>query len=159
MKWGSRSIAACNAVLFLVALSSVGHARQATSAGGPNPKTLKNPVRMNAASLERGEQVYQKYCRHCHGAGAKGDGPQAPEGSHPADLTDAKWDHGGTDGEIYTTIRNGVAPKFDMTPYEGKITDEDIWNVVIYLRSIGPKPAARATGAPPSKAAAKPSGR
>jgi len=52
MKWGSRSIAACNAVLFLVALSSVGHARQATSAGGPNPKTLKNPVRVNAASLE-----------------------------------------------------------------------------------------------------------
>jgi mono/diheme cytochrome c family protein len=146
-------------MLCLVALSSAGYASQATSAGGANPKTLKNPVRVNAASLERGEQVFQKYCRHCHGASGKGDGPQAPEGSHPADLTDVKWDHGGTDGEIYTTIRNGLGPKFDMTPYEGKITDEDIWNGVIYLRSIGPKPSASATGPPSPKAAARPSGR
>ena len=60
MKWASCSITARVAMLCLVALSSAGYASQATSAGGANPKTLKNPVRVNAASLERGEQVFQK---------------------------------------------------------------------------------------------------
>ena len=58
-------------------------------------------------------------------------------------MTDARWDHGSTDGEIFVTIHDGVPPKYDMDSYEGKITDTDIWNVVNYLRSIGPKASQR----------------
>jgi hypothetical protein len=50
------------------------------------------------------------------------------------------WDHGSTDGEIFTNIKDGVGPKFDMKPMKAKIPMEtDIWNVVNYLRSLGPK--------------------
>jgi mono/diheme cytochrome c family protein len=108
-----------------------------------NPKTLKNPVQSTPTSIASGQGTFQRFCTRCHGPEGKGDGPQAPEGSHPANLTDAQWDHGGTDGEIFTTIHDGVPPKYDMDSYEGKVTDTEIWNLVNYLRSIGPKPDQR----------------
>ena len=59
-----------------------------------------DPVAASAESVESGKALYAKNCRFCHGPEAKGNGPLAPKGSMPSDLTDAKWDHGGTDGEI-----------------------------------------------------------
>lgn len=106
-----------------------------------DPKALKNPVSATKESVEQGQALFQRFCIRCHGDEGKGDGRQAPEGSHPANLTDDRWDHGSTDGEIFTTIHDGVGPKYDMDSYEGKISDTDIWNVVNYIRSIGPKAA------------------
>jgi mono/diheme cytochrome c family protein len=124
-------------VAWLVILSPAVPVAQAPQ---PSPASkLKNPVASTKASVEQGQAVFQRLCSKCHGDEGKGDGRQAPEGSHPANLTDDHWDHGATDGEIFTTIHDGVAPKFDMDSYEGKITDTDIWNVVNFLRNIGPK--------------------
>ena len=58
----------------------------------------------------------------------------------PADLTDADWKHGSTDGEIYTAIHGGIKTA-GMRAYSPKLTDHQIWDVVNYLRSIGPKKA------------------
>jgi len=30
-----------------------------------------------------------------------------------------------------------------MVGFKGKMPDQDIWNIINYLRSLGPKPAAR----------------
>jgi len=100
---------------------------------------LKNPVAPSAESVAAGKATYTKNCRFCHGTDAKGNGPMAPQGTHPSDLTDAKWDRGPSDGEIFTVIHDGAGPKFDMKGYKGKLSDTDIWNVVNYLRSIGTK--------------------
>jgi mono/diheme cytochrome c family protein len=125
---------------FAVCILSLGAVFASAQGGRANdPKTLKNPVPATAASIADGQATFQRFCTRCHGQEGKGDGSQAPEGSHPANLTDAQWDHGGTDGEIFTTIHDGVPPKYDMDSYEGKITDTEIWNLVNYLRSIGPK--------------------
>jgi cytochrome c len=129
--------AASAALVWLWAASAA--ALDAAQAGVPaDPKTLKNPVGVTAASIAQGQAVYQRLCARCHGDQGKGDGAQAPEGSHPANLTDAQWNHGSTDGEIFTTIHDGVPPKYDMDSYEGKISDTDIWNIINYIRSIGP---------------------
>jgi len=58
-------------------------------------------------------------------------------------LTDDKWDHGSTDAEIFAVIKDGIAPKLDMKGYNSKMTPQEMWNVVNYLRSIGPKGASR----------------
>jgi mono/diheme cytochrome c family protein len=34
---------------------------------------------------------------------------------------------------------HGVAPEFNMTPWKGMLKDDEIWNVVNYLRSIAKK--------------------
>ena len=104
--------------------------------GSDAGKKMKNPVPASAESIAAGKALYQKNCRFCHGADAKGNGPMAPEGTHPPDLTDAKWDRGSTDGEIFLVIRDGAGPKFDMKGYKSKMSETDIWNVVNYVRSL-----------------------
>lgn len=129
---------ACAALttLMLATAHAIGRSAQTESKGNPEARTLKNPVPANAESAAAGQQVFRKYCRFCHGDEAKGDGPQAPKGSHPANLTDDTWDHGSSDGEIYTVIRDGPDQKSVMKPYKSKLTDKELWSLVNYLRSL-----------------------
>lgn len=99
---------------------------------------LKNPESVNAESIEAGRKLYQRFCASCHGAGAKGDGGMALSGGTPSDLTDETWDYGSTDGEIFVAIRDGVSS--DMLAYKEKLTDKQIWQIVGFVRSLGPKP-------------------
>jgi mono/diheme cytochrome c family protein len=107
--------------------------------GNAQAKAPKNPVPSTPESIAAGQKTFMKYCKFCHGADAKGDGPMAPEGTHPPNLTDDKWDHGSSDGEIFVVIRDGVGPKFDMKGFKSKLTAPEMWSVVNYLRSLGPK--------------------
>jgi len=107
--------------------------------GSPEGKKMKNPVPSSADSIKAGQATFQKNCRFCHGADAKGDGPMAPKDTHPSNLTDDKWDRGSTDGEIFLVIRDGAGPKFEMKGYKSKMSETDIWNVVNYLRSLQAK--------------------
>jgi len=107
--------------------------------GNPEAQKLKNPIASSPASIKAGQALFQKNCRFCHGADAKGDGPMAPEGTHPPNLTDDKWDRGSSDGEIFAVIRDGAGPKFDMKGYKSKMSEQDMWNIVNYLRSLQAK--------------------
>lgn len=107
--------------------------------GSPEGKKLKNPVATSAAAVSAGQQTFQKMCAFCHGKDASGNGPLAPKGTTPSNLTDATWDRGDTDGEIFLVLQEGAGPKFEMKGYKGKIPDPDLWNIVHYLRSLGPR--------------------
>ena len=128
------------AVLSWILAAGSGVAAQSKPAAKP---AVKNPVPSSPASIAAGEAAFKRYCRFCHGEDAKGDGPQAPKDTHPPNLTDAKWDHGSTDGDIFNVIKDGIGPKFDMKGYNSRMTPQEMWNVVNYLRSIGPAGAAR----------------
>ena len=104
--------------------------------GSPEGKAMKNPVAASAESIAAGQAAYAKNCRFCHGAEGKGDGTMAPKDTHPSDLTDAKWDRGSTDGEIFLVIQNGAGPEMKMKGFKGRVKDDDIWNIVNYLRSV-----------------------
>jgi mono/diheme cytochrome c family protein len=124
--------------LIYIAIASLGLAGQtAATKGAAKAAALKNPVASTPSSIAAGQASFQKYCRFCHGADAKGDGPQAPKDTHPPNLTDEKWDHGSTDAEIFTTIKDGIGPKFDMKGFNSKLTPPEMWNIVNYLRSLG----------------------
>ena len=125
-------------VLALLAIVAVSAAAQ-NPGGSPEGKKLKNPVASTPESIKAGQASFQKYCRFCHGADAKGNGPMAPKDTHPSDLTDAKWDRGSTDGELFMVIKEGAGPKFDMKGFKSKMSETDIWNVVNYLRSLQAK--------------------
>ena len=105
--------------------------------GSDAGKKMKSPVPSSPESIDKGKALFQKNCRFCHGAEAKGNGPMAPEGTHPSDLTDEKWDRGSTDGEIFLVIRDGAGPKFDMKGFKSKLSETDMWNIVNYVRSLG----------------------
>jgi mono/diheme cytochrome c family protein len=124
----------------LVLLSSVSVIRAQQPGGSPEGKKLKNPVAATAASLEAGQKTFQKMCAFCHGKDGAGNGPMVPKGmTSPPSLIDDKWDRGSTDGEIFLVLQTGAGPKFEMKGLKGKVADEQLWNVVNYVRSLGSK--------------------
>ena len=135
----TRGIAIGFAIMSIFAIGPTVQARQGqtarTAAETAKAKALKNPVAADTASLDAGRVVFQKFCQSCHGPEGKGDGPGGSN-LKPANFTDQKWDHGGTDGEIFTTIKTGVGPKFDMDSWDGRIQDREIWNVVNYIKTF-----------------------
>ncbi len=134
---GSRVIARACVLLSICVLVAMSARAGQRGIGGATTNALKNPVKASPESIAAGKQTFTKYCAFCHGPEAKGDGPMAPKDTHPPNLTDTTWLHGSSDGEIFTNIHDGIGPKFDMKPNKDKLKDEEIWNVVNYLRSIG----------------------
>ena len=104
----------------------------------PAAAALKNPVNADATSIAAGKQAYDKQCAGCHGDTGKGDGAMGEElNPKPANLVDADWKHGSSDGEIFVVIRDGVK-NTGMNPFGRKMTTHQMWDTVNYLRSIGP---------------------
>ena len=103
----------------------------------------KNPIATSENSIKAGRAVYSRICRDCHGLQAKGDGIKAPPGSKPANLIDAEWKYGGSDPEIFKTIKGGVKPFDVMEPWGKKISDTDIWNTINFLHDLAAKAAAK----------------
>ena len=126
-----------SAAAWLIAFSAA--AQSAPAPKNAEAAKVKNPVKATVESIDAGKTAYNKYCKFCHNDGGTGDGALAPKDTHPPNLVDATWDHGSTDGEIFANIRDGVGAKFVMKPMKAKIMDTDIWNVINYLRSLGPK--------------------
>ena len=130
------------ATVFLVSIGGriILNGQEPAAAGGnAEAAKMKNPVAASEESVKAGETVFQRNCARCHGANGKGGQPVGSATS--ANLTDEKWDHGATDGEIFNTIKNGVPPAYMMEPWEGQISEENMWNVINYIRTLGPKAA------------------
>ena len=117
-------------VFCLVAAASVLDAQS-----GAEPK---NPIAVTPESIAAGKQTYLRTCAPCHGTSGEG-GPGNDLIPAAPDLTDAMWDHGSTDAAIFTNIKEGIGPDFNMTPFKDRLKDDDIWNVVNYLRTIAKK--------------------
>ena len=98
-------------------------------------QALENPIEPTRDSIAAGRQRYAFTCRQCHGNTGKGDGDMSHACGVPSDFTDAVWQHGESDGEIFTVIRDGVTA--DMQGYANRFSDEDLWNLVNYIRSLG----------------------
>jgi mono/diheme cytochrome c family protein len=137
------SVAAGVALVVLLA-GAAGTVAAQRRGGDPKLRALKNPVPATPAAATAGRQLYAKNCRHCHGLKGLGDGPLAPKNPRPANLTDATWDHGSSDGEIYTIILNGAPAKdTEMKGMKGTLTPTQIWQIVHFIRTLGPKPGAK----------------
>ena len=105
--------------------------------GNPEAARIKNPVEASAASLSAGKRAYQRLCGKCHGPEGAGDGTSATGTVAPSDLTSGKWVYGGSDGEIFSVVHDGVSA--DMEGYAARLSDAEIWNIVNYVKSLGPK--------------------
>ena len=102
--------------------------------GNLEAANLRNPIATTPESLAAGKRFYTQFCATCHGPVGKGDGATAGA-DQPSDLTDGAWDYGASDGEIFVVIRDGLTGK-DMGGYAGRISDNDIWNVVNFIHTL-----------------------
>lgn len=98
-----------------------------------NFKTMKNPVAKGDASNKAGMALYNKNCASCHGKVGLGDGVKARAlKDHPGDFSAAAYQNQ-TDGEHFYKTKTG---RGEMPKYEGKLSDDDIWNIVNYMRTF-----------------------
>src|SRR6266550_1518952 len=92
----------------------------------------KNPYAGDAKIAKLGEYQFRSNCAFCHGLGARG-------GGRGPDLTKAQKRHGNSDAEIFHNIHDGISGTAMPAATNGGIgvgmSDEEIWQVVTYLRS------------------------
>ncbi len=97
----------------------------------------KNPYAGDVKVAKLGEFEFRANCAFCHGLGAHG-------GGRGPDLTRTPKKHGDADTEIFNTINNGVPgtamPPNGATQQGVGMTEEEIWQVVTYIRSVEKKP-------------------
>lgn len=104
-------------------------------------KKLKNPVAPTAAALADGQKIYGQHCENCHGEKGDGKGQKAAElSTAPTDFTDAQKMSGVTDGEFFWQITKGRQP---MPAFEDKLTPDQRWESVDFIRTFATKPADR----------------
>ncbi len=128
------------AVRYVVTLLSMqfafGHAGSSHGAAHEgNGVTIPAPIATPADASVTGKKLYGRYCAACHGANGTGEeGPDSIPVS-PPDLTDGAWIYGGSDMEIFASIRKGVAPNYYMPPWP-QISDADTLSLVRYIREL-----------------------
>ncbi len=102
-----------------------------------------NPIRFTEASVDRGKKVYKTQCALCHGDKGDGKGDLATEMKlNVPDLTKPGFLDGRTDGELFALVGTGKDP---MPSQKGRMPEQQLWNVVNYLRALGGKVPAKPT--------------
>jgi mono/diheme cytochrome c family protein len=93
-----------------------------------------------------GAEVYAQHCASCHGARLEGQAnwrERLPNGRLPApphDESGHTWHH--ADHVLFAITKNGLVPPYapdgyesDMPAFGGRLTDDEIWAVLAYLKS------------------------
>jgi putative heme-binding domain-containing protein len=103
----------------------------------------QNPLAQDPAAAKAGEYEFRINCALCHGLGARG-------GGRGPDLTRAQKKHAHSDAEMFQIISNGIpgtAMPANGTNGQGVgMTDEEIWQIITYIRSQEVKASANASG-------------
>jgi cytochrome c oxidase cbb3-type subunit 3 len=106
--------------------------------GGTNPPALDARAKMydnNAPAIAEGQFLYTKMnCVGCHAHGGGGMGPP---------LMDDEWRYGGRIDQIAATIAEG-RPN-GMPAWRNKLTEDQIWKLAAYVRSLSGQPSKDAT--------------
>ena len=112
-------------------------------------KTPDDPA--NPQQVTRGKAVYAQHCAACHGARLEGQPnwqENLPTGRMPAPPHDASghtWHH--PDSVLFGITKYGLVPgryappryQSDMLAFGNQLSDEEIWAVLAYIKSIWPE--------------------
>lgn len=89
---------------------------------------------------EKPEDIYKTYCWQCHGMQGDGMGINIPDMSvQPRDHTDNKEMSVRSDEELFKAIKEGgrsIGKSLLMPAWEGVLSDEDVQDLVQYLRKL-----------------------
>jgi len=120
-------------VFFFFAAALLGQNTSSDSCSNPAAVAkMVNPVKPTAESLAQGKKYYGYDCAMCHGATGDGKGEVDPGGKLP-DFTNPASMKEMTDGEMFCSLKGG---KGHMPLERIRITPNELWNLVNYVRSL-----------------------
>ena len=112
------------------------------AAPGDDPRADRG----DAAKVAMGAALYSQHCASCHGAKLEGQPhwrKRLPNGRMPApphDESGHTWHH--SDAVLFGITKNGLVPPYapkdyesDMPAFRGKLSDDEIWAVLAYIKS------------------------
>jgi len=104
----------------------------------------KNPAPTSEESVAKGKELYLERtkgnCVYCHGETGAGNEANFPRlRRKPADLTNKERMSAMTDGEVFWKITKGITGI--MPSMEKRLTEEERWHVVNYIRTLAKEPA------------------
>lgn len=119
----------------LLILSGLAIALYAMSVEAYPDTYRRTDVSYNAVSVAHGAVLFSQYCVACHGQGGKGDGPLAARlPAKPVNLTEPHTAlH--TAGDLFWWLTHGKS-KTAMPGFAQKMTDEERWDMVNFLRAF-----------------------
>lgn len=84
-----------------------------------------------------GQVIYEEHCFRCHGMNGKGDGPDSGLQIVPPANFQSLRSRAKTDFELLTIIEYGIAFS-PMHGFRGRMTDDELLEVIDYIRTIAP---------------------
>ncbi|MBM3123494.1 MAG: cytochrome c [Chloroflexi bacterium] len=122
-------------VLAALALTACGGGADAVATLAPVPSDfagLANPLGADASAA--GASLFKTNCESCHGSQGHGDGPAgAALDPTPKNLADLQVAAG--DDYLFWRIATGKEGT-SMVAWRGVLTDEQIWQVVSFIRTL-----------------------
>ena len=91
------------------------------------------PMPVTEALVRRGQNRFNIYCQPCHGALGDGQGITKSYGMVVTPTYHDDRIRNMPEGEIFNTITNG---KNTMFPYADKLSPDDRWAVIAYVRAL-----------------------
>jgi mono/diheme cytochrome c family protein len=111
-----------------------------------------NPLPSDEATITAGRLLYQANCAACHGVNGKGDGPMALGlRPGPSDFTQHMPAGKHTDGQVYLWIKDGY-PQSAMPAWGQRLNDQQIWQLVTFIRTFGRATTPTAASSPAAAA-------
>jgi mono/diheme cytochrome c family protein len=103
------------------------------AADGSFARGFPKDIALTREFVERGQGRYQIYCAPCHGSLGDGNGITKSYGMLTTPTYHDDRMRGMAEGEIFNTITNG---KNTMMSYADKLSPDDRWAVVAYVRAL-----------------------
>lgn len=97
---------------------------------------MKNTTEANSENMAIGKSLYAKHCKSCHGKKGLGDGTKSEEVDGELGDFSSEEFQAQTDGALFYKSYIG---RDDMPNFEKKITEEDMWFIVHFIRTLGTK--------------------
>ena len=102
-------------------------------------RSEKNPLPLTKDTLAAGKEAFNHYCVVCHGLDGQNTGvPFAEKMSPPVPPLNSSSVQAYSDGQLHRIIQNGISPS-GMPASKDVFRDEDIWQLVLYVRNLPPK--------------------
>jgi mono/diheme cytochrome c family protein len=96
-------------------------------------QTVISPIAFNKETVEKGKDLYVKFCQHCHGEGGAGDGKVVVIGGHPAPGSYSGSLANLPEGKMFHTLTYG---KGVMGQHASQLNKEERWKVISYVKVL-----------------------